>query len=196
MERRAFFITHPNVVVSREVPVPDWPLSDVGVRRMHSGLAQPWIGQVSAVYCSTERKARDAASLIAQHLKLPISQLKDLGENDRSSTGFLPPPEFERVADRFFADPDNSVRGWETARSAQARIVRAVGRIVESDDTKGCIAIVSHGAVGTLLYCHLARSEIHRRYDQPANAGGNYFSFPLSTSVPDHAWRQFDVPAA
>lgn len=37
-------------------------------------------------------------------------------ENDRSSTGFLPPEEFEVVADAFFAQPGVSVRGWETAQ--------------------------------------------------------------------------------
>jgi broad specificity phosphatase PhoE len=70
--------------------------------------------------------------------------------------GILPPEEFERVADQFFASPEVSVRGWERAIDAQSRIVQAVEGIAELDKTEGAVAIVSHGAVGTLLYCHLA----------------------------------------
>jgi hypothetical protein len=54
----------------------------------------------------------------------------NLGENDRSATGFIPEPEFSHVASQFFASPDTSIRGWERARDAQARIVAAVDRVI------------------------------------------------------------------
>ena len=186
-----YFITHPNVVISRDVPVPRWPLSELGKKRMRAGLAQPWVRDVSAVYCSTEQKAIDGAEILATHLGLGFSKVHELGENDRSSTGFLPPDEFERVADQFFARPDESIRGWERAADAQARIIRAVESIPESNNS-GAIAIVSHGAVGTLLYCDLAGKAIERRWDQPPNGGGNYFSFTLSPRAAHHWWRPFD----
>jgi broad specificity phosphatase PhoE len=194
LERRAFFITHPNVAVNRDVPVPQWPLTELGMQRMRAGLAQPWVKQISAVYSSAERKALDGAAILAEHLGLGVTCLHELGENDRSSTGFLPPDEFERVADQFFAHPEQSARGWETACAAQSRVLRALAEVLE-DRTHGSIAIISHGAVGALLYCHLAGKPISRQHDQPANGGGNYYSFPLSTRVPDHGWRQFDAPA-
>ena len=184
-----YFITHPNVVVSRDVPVPRWPLSELGRQRMRAGLKQPWVKDIKAVYCSTEQKAIDGAQILASHLSLPFHQIEELGENDRSATGFLPPDEFERVADEFFAKPDRSVRGWERAIDAQARIVRAVERIPRCD---GSIAIVSHGAVGTLLYCHLAGEPIARRWDQPPNGGGNFFSFTLSPARALAWWRAID----
>ena len=56
------------------------------------------------------------------------------GENDRSATGFLAPPDFEAAADRFFAEPETSFRGWERAIDAQARIVAAVDRTLETHD--------------------------------------------------------------
>ena len=164
-----YFITHPNVVVSREVPVRRWPLSELGRQRMRAGLRQPWVKDIRAIYCSIEQKAIDGGKILASHLSLPFRQMEELGENDRSATGFLPPDEFERVADQFFASPHTSVRGWERAVDAQARIVRAVEQIPDCD---GSIAIVSHGAVGTLLYCHLAGEPIARRWDQPPNGGG------------------------
>jgi broad specificity phosphatase PhoE len=108
--RRWVFITHPNVVIDPAVPVPRWPLSEQGRARMHSGLRQPWVRDVTAVHCSTEQKATDGAAILAQHLGLDYTAHDALGENDRSATGFLPSHEFERVADAFFAEPAVSVR--------------------------------------------------------------------------------------
>jgi len=194
--RRCVFLTHPNVVISCDVPVPRWPLSARGLERMRAGLAQPWLRGVSALYCSEEQKALDSAAVLAGALTLPVNVVAALGENDRSSTGFLEPDEFERTADRFFAAPDESVRGWETARAAQRRIVEAVATLVAADRTRGTILVVSHGAVGALLQCSLAARPISRAWDQPANGGGNYFTFTLSPPQVDQGWRPFDeIPA-
>jgi broad specificity phosphatase PhoE len=152
MSRRLYFISHPNVVVDPDVPVPQWPLSQVGRARMTAGLAQPWVPTITSIYSSREQKAIDSAEILARHLSLGFTMNEDLGENDRSSTGFLPPQEFEKVADEFFAAPSKSVCGWERAADAQGRIVSAVIRIATEDRSEGAIAVVSHGAVGTLLY--------------------------------------------
>lgn len=193
MSRRVYFISHANVVVIPDRPVPRWPLSPRGRERMHAACSQHWMASVTSIYSSQEQKARDGAEILSEHLKLPYVAVENLGENDRSSTGFLVPEEFERTADEFFANPTLSVRGWETALHAQQRVVRAVANLIDGDGTEGAIAIVSHGAVGTLLYCHLAGKPIDRQYDQPPNGGGNFFSFSAVTRVPDHHWRPIDV---
>jgi len=193
--RAIYFVTHPNVLVSRDVPVPEWPLSELGRVRMTRGLSQPWVRNVTSVYSSTERKAIDGAQILSQHLALASTQVSELGENDRSSTGFLPPSEFEAVADEFFAKPDISVRGWERAVDAQSRIVEAVERLIASDRTAGAIAFISHGAVGALLYCKLAGKAIDRRYDQPANGGGNFFRFSLAPPMVHSDWVAIDSPS-
>lgn len=192
-----YFITHPNVVISREVLVPRWPLSPLGRSRMQAGLAQPWVQNVGAVFCSTEQKAIDGAEILAGHLGLPWTELEALGENDRSATGFLPPDEFERVADQFFAQPSQSVRGWERAADAQARVVAAVQAVAAQAAHAALapgqsVAIVAHGAVGTLLHCHLAGQPIARRWDQPPNGGGNYFGFTLSPKAVSGPWQALD----
>lgn len=143
---------------------------------MRAGLRQPWVRQLTAIYCSSEQKAIDAAAILAEHLGLAFEVVPELGENDRSATGFLPPDEFERVADQFFA--------------AQTRIVHAVEEIAAR--AKMPVAIVSHGAVGTLLYCHLAGKPIDRRWDQPPNGGGNFYRFTLSPREPHFWWRPID----
>jgi broad specificity phosphatase PhoE len=131
--------------------------------------------------------------MLAGHLGLPVAALAELGENDRSATGYLPRAEFEAVADRFFAQPDTRVRGWECAADAQRRIVTAVGRVLAvSAGCGGDIAIISHGAVGTLLLCHLSGAAIARRHDQPPNNGGNYFAYEAETGALRHGWRPID----
>ena len=160
------------------------------------GLALPWVPTITSIYASTEQKAVDGAEILARHLSLGYALCEGLGENDRSSTGFLPTPEFEKVADEFFAFPEQSVRGWERAADAQARIVSAVTRIAADDRSEGAIAIVSHGAVGTLLYCYLTQQAISRRWDQPANGGGNFYPFMLHPMGAMHTWRAVDSGAA
>jgi broad specificity phosphatase PhoE len=189
----AFFVTHPDVLIDPAVPVPDWPLSPRGRERMSSALALPWVSGVRAVWCSTERKARDGAEILAEHLGLPVVALDTLGENDRSATGYLPREEFEAVADQFFAYPDESVRGWERAVDAQRRIVGAVEQVLAaSAECGGDVAIVAHGGVGTLLLCHLSGNPIGRQHDQPPNNGGNWFAFDAVTRRVQHGWESID----
>jgi len=68
----------------------------------------------------------ETAEIIARELNVTVEVREAMHENDRSATGFLPPYEFETVANRFFADPLVSIRGWERAIDAQLRIVREV----------------------------------------------------------------------
>jgi broad specificity phosphatase PhoE len=178
--------------MSPDVPVTQWPLSDLGRKRMTICLQQPWVTDVTAVYSSTEQKAMDGAEILSNHLGIRFISVPELGENDRSSTGFLPPDEFEAAADRFFAMPEASFRGWERAIDAQQRIVEAVEHLFAAEKTLGAVAIVSHGAVGTLLYCALAGERIDRRWDQPQNGGGNYFPFSLFPPRAHSWWKAID----
>ena len=189
-----YFVSHPNVQIRPDVPVPEWPLSELGHSRMQACLRSPWVARIDAIFSSPERKATDSAAHLAHHLSLPVVEVPDLAENDRSSTGYLPPEEFEQVADVFFAKPNESVRGWERADDAQARVVSAVRKISEATHGLAAVAIVSHGAVGTLLYCYLAQQAISRRYDQPPTGGGNYFSFSLSPPKAHGGWLPIDEP--
>ena len=191
--KTVYFITHPEVVIDPAVPVPRWPLSVQGLARMRLLLRQPWVTQITAVYCSAEQKAIDGASLLAAHLALPVYQVLELGENDRSATGYLPEAEFERVVDQFFAYPAVSIRGWEPAAVAQQRIGRAVTALLAQDASSGSIAMVAHGGVGTLLLCALAEYPIARRYEQPGKGGGNYYAFDAQSRVLRHGWRPIDT---
>jgi len=159
---------------------------------MRASLHLPWVRSVAAIFSSAERKATDSAAHLANHLSLPVTEVDALGENDRSSTGYLPAHEFEELADAFFAEPHHSARGWERAIDAQTRVVAAAHEISAATRGLAAVAIFSHGAVGTLLYCYLTQQPISRRFDQPPNGGGKYFSYALSPRRAYSWWRAID----
>lgn len=184
------YITHPQVLVDAGVPVPEWGLSDIGRARAVAMLDQPWVGSIRRVVSSAERKAMETAEILAMHLRLSVEVRQRMHENDRSATGFLPPPEFEAVADQFFANPRTSIRGWERAIDAQHRIVSEVDAVLATRET-GDLAVVGHGGVGTLLLLSLSGREISREADQPPG-GGNYFAYDIGARQVIHGWRPID----
>ena len=187
---RIIFVTHPDVVIDPEVPVPQWPLSDLGRARM-TAFAERLAGEgLAAVWTSEERKALDGGEILSARLGIPHCVDADLGENDRSSTGYLEADAFWPVVQRFFAHPDESVCGWETARHAQDRIVAAVRSA--ADAQAGDIAIVSHGGVARLLTAHLQGVTIGEE-DRPGNRhGGCFISFDLHQPGSVTRWRDVE----
>ncbi|RWC32745.1 histidine phosphatase family protein [Mesorhizobium sp.] len=185
-----YYVTHPQVQVDANVPVPEWGLSEIGRTRAFAMLDQPWLGSIRRIVSSAERKAMETAEILAAHLRLAIEVRQRMHENDRSATGFLPPPEFEIVADQFFANPHESVRGWERAIDAQQRIVSEVDAVLRTNEADD-IAFVGHGGVGTLLLLSFSGKEISREADQPAG-GGNYFAYDIGARQIIHGWQPID----
>jgi len=181
-----YFVTHPEVDIDPAVPVPRWHLSDRGIARMRSFARSDALRHLSAVWASTETKAIEAAGLLAAAHGLPVCVDEGLRENDRSATGFLPPAAFEQMADAFFAEPQASVRGWERAVDAQARVTAAIERVL-SAHTKGDVAVVAHGGVGTLLLCRCLGVPISRSLDQPFQ--GHFWTLDRDTRSIVHGWR-------
>jgi broad specificity phosphatase PhoE len=192
MASRVFrYLSHPQVNIDANVPVPEWGLSDVGRQRTLAVRHSPLLKATQLVVSSGERKALETASLIAEALGLVVLTLPESHENDRSATGFLPPTEFDSVANQFFDQPGRSVRGWERAIDAQKRIVDAARRAMAMSDS-GDVLMVGHGGVGTLLYCHFRGLEISRRHDQQGGGGGNYWSLDLDTLNILQGWRSME----
>lgn len=186
MSETVHYICHPEVVIDPKVLVPDWGLSDTGFRRMHAIAAMDAVSSVQSVWCSDEQKALDGAGVLAGKLGITHHVLPELGENDRSSTGYLPAEDFEPVVDSFFGEPDRSVRGWETATHAQERIVAAMRRVCR-DSVAGDIAVVAHGGVGNLLNCHIRKLPISREY--AALGMGSWFSFDRDSWALQSDWQ-------
>jgi broad specificity phosphatase PhoE len=161
------YITHPQVRIDPNVPVPKWGLSEVGRARAEAVAGQPWVRRLGRIVSSDETKAIELAEVLAAAAGVKVEILEDAHENDRSATGFLPP---------------------------QKRIVTVVTSVLAHHDLSKPIAFIGHGGVGTLLRCHLAGLPIARSHDQPPNGGGNVHGFrlgdlkPLSGWVPMEEW--------
>ncbi len=190
--RRVYLITHPDVVIDPQIPVPRWSLSPRGRERMQRLLLQPWVSGLTAVYCSTEQKAIDGAEILARHLAVEYTALEELGEIDRSASGYLPEQEHAAAARMLFAHPEQSVRGWERARDAQQRFAEAVDRVIAGDSSAGNIAIVAHGGVATMYLCHLKSCPIRWEERQPGANGGCYYCFAAQSRALLHGWQPID----
>lgn len=192
------FVTHPQVRISADVPVPLWGLSETGRTRAVRFAAQPWVRNTMRIVSSAETKALETAAILAMAITVPVEVRDALHENDRSATGFVAPDRFEVMADAFFGSPDVSVAGWETSAGAQRRIVDATADLLTGPPSNpGDIAVIAHGAVGTLLLCHLLQVPISRALDQTggdaAPGGGNFWSFDLADRRVLHSWRPIDA---
>lgn len=190
------YITHPEVTVDPSVAVTSWNLSPVGIARAHAIARQPWAPAIGRIVSSDEAKAVQTAEILAEPLGLDVEVRDSLRENDRSATGFVAPERFEALADAFFAEPSRSVAGWERAIDAQQRVGAGLADLLTAEaDAVGTmpdaeIAVVGHGAVGTLWYCSLTGQPIDRRHDQPGQ--GHYFTVDLATRRVEHAWLPID----
>lgn len=187
------YLTHPQVVLEPLQDVRQWSLNTTGAARVSALAAQPGrLSKTRRVISSSEAKALETAGPIARALGVDVEIRTGMGENDRSATGFLPPAEFERVADAFFAKPFDSIRGWETAADAQRRIVSEIDDCLAGPQD-GDILFVGHGGVGTLLFCALSGVGIDRRFDQGPGGGGCWFQFDLGDRKPRHGWQRMEL---
>ncbi|WP_299672583.1 histidine phosphatase family protein [uncultured Roseobacter sp.] len=185
------YLTHPQVRIDPDLDIPLWSLNEVGQQRVAALAASGAMAGTTSVISSGETKAIETAKPLATALGSKMQVRALMHENDRSATGFLPPEEFEQVADAFFAEPERSVRGWETAAEAQARIVREFEACL-ADHGRGDLLLVGHGGVGTLLYCHLSGQPISREHDQGPGGGGCYFECNMDRLTPRTGWQPME----
>ena len=177
---RVLYLSHPQISMDPNVPVPLWPLSAEGRERAERFAARGVVPAAAMIFSSRERKALEFAEILAASAQTLVLSDHLMGENDRSSTGFLPPALFEIAADKFFAEPHRSFEGWERAVDAQTRIVETVGTALASVPEGTPAVLCGHGGVGTLLKCFVGGYAISRSQDQRRTGnvgGGNGFVF-------------------
>lgn len=190
----SLYITHPEVMIDPAVPTPRWGLSARGRERAGAFAARRLLPEDAILYASDEQKALDLAAILAGPGR-PVVVDPQMGENDRSSTGFLPPDRFEAMADRLFAHPEEGPEGWESALHAQSRIVAAVERALAAHPAERLAVFVGHGCVGTLLKCHVGGRAIARSEDQGnrgARGGGNVHVFDFARRQLVSDWQAME----
>jgi broad specificity phosphatase PhoE len=190
------FLTHPDVAIDPAVPVPEWGLSERGRDRAQAFASRfAGSGRIAAVYSSPEVKAEQTAHPIGDAAGLAVTLVGGLAEIDRAATGYLSEPDFWANYRDFLAVPTQSARGWETADTAQRRIVATVEALIaEASQTSGetDIVIVSHGGVGALLMAQLTGTPIQRLVDQPGQ--GSYFRINAGHGGPviQQGWQSLE----
>lgn len=190
---RLIYLTHPEVTVDPNIPVPQWGLSPVGQARAEALAKRGVLPHRAPLIASSERKAVALAEILARHTHGLVHTDGALDENDRSATGYLPADRFEALADRFFAEPEKSAEGWERAVDAQERVVRAVAEALER--VREPAVFCGHGGVGTLLKCFVAGRPIGRDEDQGRRGhagGGNAFVFDFEARRLIADWMPFE----
>tara|TARA_R110002126_G_scaffold245580_4_gene388671 strand:- start:1390 stop:2016 length:627 start_codon:yes stop_codon:yes gene_type:complete len=206
MRRIARYLTHPQVIVDSKKPIEKWGLNAIGQARVDALVLSITterdhpLRKTKLIVSSAETKAIEAAKPIAEALGCALIIREKMHENDRSATGFLPPDEFELVADQFFTHPDKSIYGWETASAAQSRMLLEVDACLTNPDfakiDDSDILFVGHGAVGTLLYCAYSNQAIDRSFDQGfaagVSGGGNIFTFDLENLKSISHWQAME----
>ena len=155
---RLVFITHPETAPIPGLRAEIWPFSSKGCAAAARLWKNTFWERIDAVYSSTEGKASVVGSIVSEKFGLSFEQIAELGEIDRSSTPIVPLDEYLKRSKAFYADPDTSMRGWETARQGTRRVDAAVRRIMERHPS-GSVAIIGHGMTGTLLRCALQNKE-------------------------------------
>ena len=175
------------------VPVPRWSLRPEGRARIDALVDGPpaWFAEVTALVTSDETKALEAAAPLGLALGLEPSVIAETGEIDRSSTGFVAEERHEDLRTRLFDQPDVSADGWERAIDAQRRVVGAIAPFWPPSDPGSAtgLLLVGHGAVGTMLWCHLTGAGIDLRHDQPGQ--GHLWCVDLGDPGRSHPWRRF-----
>lgn len=183
------FFTHTEVVADPEVPVPEWELSEFG--RARAELLSARLSGIGSLWVSPEGKAQQTSRIVGAGIGFEATTVGGLAEMVRSSTGYLPEPEFWATYREFLALPSHSSRGWETAVDAQRRIVgRVDGLLASHTDPATDVAVVSHGGVGALLLCELLGTPIQRLVDQPRQ--GSHFSFDVDSREVLSGWQIYE----
>lgn len=188
----ALYISHPQVQIDPDVPVPQWGLTARGRERTQGFASAVLVKSLTRIVSSDETKAVETAGILAEALGLTPEVAEGLGEIDRSVPGYVPADRFEELANLCFSKPDELAEGWERAVDAQSRVVRAVEAVLVGHDVSKPIAIVGHGGVGTLLKSHLAHRPISRAGDQPPGTGGNAYMIRLSDRLLLGDWMPFE----
>ena len=79
------YLSHPQVLIDPNVPVPKWGLSVVGRQRAEFLGQQPWVRRFTRLISSDETKAIETARCIALVTGVAVEIVHGLHENDRSA---------------------------------------------------------------------------------------------------------------
>lgn len=180
---RVVYIRHGAVDPDPHTPSPRWGLNDEGratIRALGNALAP----SPKSLWSSDEAKACETAAILCAATGVPSAQLSDLGETAHG--GFLNRDAFEAAITQFFGAPNNPPNGWESARAAQDRGIKALRHIC-AQAPAGDIWVVGHGRMGALMNAAISARAISRAL-WPRHFGA-WFSFDRDSWALIQDWQ-------
>ena len=152
-DRLLYLVRHAEVLLRGDVPTPAWQLSPTGEQQARDlSRAAAW-SDLALIAASPESKAVATAQPIADAAGLSLRIEPGLHEVDRGSTPLVAADEYHALVAAHFAEPDESVSGWETGAGARERVVGCIDDLTASTD--GTVCVVSHGLVLSHYLAHL-----------------------------------------
>lgn len=175
-KREIYLVSHGAVVFqeNRANILPKWslPLSDEGIKQARALEEELRYAQISAIYCSDFRCARETAEIIGKPHGLHPKEREDLRE---AALGKLEGLKLGRVTDHHSQGMDlgedilhYQVPGGESLMDCTLRVIPALYSILHS--TRGNILIVGHPWLNSILLCQAMGKplqdlfEIHQVY--------------------------------
>ena len=129
----------------------DPPLTEAG-RRLAAATGQWLVGEdITAVYSSSSRRARETAELIAEQIGAPVIERDGLTEFNADQE-YLTVDELRRSADARWAAMaagDLAIFGTDT-ETFRAEVAAAIGAIVDAHPGQ-TVAVVAHAGVRSVL---------------------------------------------
>lgn len=147
-------VRHAESAPDRDIPEPDWPLSDTGfaqadalVQQLESSINQSSV----ALFASPFLRAQQTLVPLSEQLGLSISILDEVRER-KLSGGLV--EDWQEQLKRSWADHDYCLPGGESARECQQRVIAGLNRVATTADTEQVI-VGSHGNAISLFLNHL-----------------------------------------
>lgn len=130
-----------------------WPLSAHGQQQAQLLAAHPCWREVQRIISSSEEKALATVLPAAARHNLPLDGDDGLRELRRPAV-WTSQEVYEQTATAVFAQPDQSVAGWEAAASVRERMNITIARLMQAHAGQ-TVAIVSHGLALSIWLAHL-----------------------------------------
>ena len=143
-------ITHAHTQVDPATDAVTWRLSAAGESQATALAEQPFWATVDRILLSSEAKTRLTVAPVLAQRSLPI--MADARFDEAARPGWC--DDYAARVAAFFAEPETSAGGWETANSALARFLEAIEADVPAAGSEH-VALVAHGLVLSLYRAHL-----------------------------------------
>ena len=155
---RIYLITHAHTQQLQTTDAWLWQLSSRGAGQAVALAAASFWGVVTAIFCSGEPKTGLTVAPLLRERPLPVYSDARFDEVHRSGWS----EDYAGSVQAFFAEPEQSPPGWETAAAAQARFLAGIDELIDRHPAE-TVALVGHGLTLSLYRAWLL-GQAHVRF--------------------------------